>query len=170
MFEPVSNKVDFPALEQEVLRRWEAEGTFERSLEQRCGAIHTELGAFRVFGRTFGTLHLSLRMACRSSTWVSRKRERRAAAHRLRARARRRGLAPSSWSVLIEAYWHLWRPIDRSLYHLAILVGDCPHQGDWVADTIDGADFVNHEFPKLVVVRHTNSGDHIVGGNDCSRY
>ena len=37
MFEPVSNKIDFPAMEEEILRRWEEEGTFEKSLGQRKG-------------------------------------------------------------------------------------------------------------------------------------
>ena len=38
MLNPVSNKVDFPRLEEEILARWEAEGTFARSLEQRRGS------------------------------------------------------------------------------------------------------------------------------------
>jgi isoleucyl-tRNA synthetase len=37
MFEPVSNKIDFPAMEEEILCRWEEEGTFEKSLGQRKG-------------------------------------------------------------------------------------------------------------------------------------
>jgi isoleucyl-tRNA synthetase len=38
MFDPVSNKVHFPALEEEILRYWEAGRIFQRSLEQRKGA------------------------------------------------------------------------------------------------------------------------------------
>lgn len=35
---PVSNSVDFPALEQRVLAKWQRERTFEQSLAQRAGA------------------------------------------------------------------------------------------------------------------------------------
>jgi isoleucyl-tRNA synthetase len=35
MFEQVSNKIDFPAMEEEILRRWQEEGTFEKSLALR---------------------------------------------------------------------------------------------------------------------------------------
>ena len=38
MLRQVPNSVDFPALEREVLTRWQRERTFERSLEQRRGA------------------------------------------------------------------------------------------------------------------------------------
>ncbi|MCS6771504.1 MAG: isoleucine--tRNA ligase [Kiritimatiellae bacterium] len=38
MFRPVSNKVHFPSLEEEILRFWETGRIFERSLEQRRGA------------------------------------------------------------------------------------------------------------------------------------
>ena len=38
MFKPVSNKVSFPALEQEILRFWEEQATFQKSLDQRRGA------------------------------------------------------------------------------------------------------------------------------------
>ncbi len=38
MFNPVSRKMDFPALEREVLEFWAAHGTFEKSLEWRRGA------------------------------------------------------------------------------------------------------------------------------------
>ena len=38
MFKPVSNKVSFPAMEEEILRFWEAEGIFERSLTERAEA------------------------------------------------------------------------------------------------------------------------------------
>ncbi len=38
MLDPVSNKVDFPALEREVLRWWEMRDIFRKSLEQRAGA------------------------------------------------------------------------------------------------------------------------------------
>ena len=38
MFKPVSNKVSFPAMEQEVLRFWETHATFQKSLDQRRGA------------------------------------------------------------------------------------------------------------------------------------
>jgi isoleucyl-tRNA synthetase len=37
MFQPVSKKIDFPAVEREVLEFWKQHGTFERSLEQRRG-------------------------------------------------------------------------------------------------------------------------------------
>ena len=37
MFEPVSSKVDFPGIEEEILRRWETEKTFEKSLAMRKG-------------------------------------------------------------------------------------------------------------------------------------
>ena len=37
MFESVSSKPDFPGLEEDVLRFWEEEGIFARSLEQRRG-------------------------------------------------------------------------------------------------------------------------------------
>ncbi len=37
MFQPVSNKPDFPTVEREVLAAWEAERTFARSLDQRRG-------------------------------------------------------------------------------------------------------------------------------------
>ena len=32
MFKPVSNKIDFPAMEEAILARWETEKTFEKSL------------------------------------------------------------------------------------------------------------------------------------------
>lgn len=38
MLKPVSNKVQFPAMEQEILRFWEQHRTFEKSLEQRKDA------------------------------------------------------------------------------------------------------------------------------------
>ncbi len=38
MFNPVSNKPDFPAMEKEVLRFWEDRSIFQQSLEQRKGA------------------------------------------------------------------------------------------------------------------------------------
>ena len=38
MLDPVSNKVDFPALEREVLKFWEERSIFRKSLEQRAGA------------------------------------------------------------------------------------------------------------------------------------
>ncbi|MCL1887596.1 MAG: class I tRNA ligase family protein, partial [Kiritimatiellaeota bacterium] len=38
MFEPVSNKIDFPAMEREVLRFWDAHDTFKKSLEARKDA------------------------------------------------------------------------------------------------------------------------------------
>ncbi len=38
MFTPVSNKVSFPQLEQEMLRFWAEHGTFQKSLDQRRGA------------------------------------------------------------------------------------------------------------------------------------
>lgn len=38
MFAPVSNKIHFPSLEEEILKYWEAERVFERSLEQRRNA------------------------------------------------------------------------------------------------------------------------------------
>ncbi len=38
MFEPVSNKVDFPGMEKEILRFWEDAQIFRRSLEARAGA------------------------------------------------------------------------------------------------------------------------------------
>ena len=38
MFEPVSNKVDFPSMEEGILRFWEEAQVFRRSLEQRKGA------------------------------------------------------------------------------------------------------------------------------------
>jgi len=37
MFEPISNKIAFPAMEEEILRKWEEEGTFEESLGLRKG-------------------------------------------------------------------------------------------------------------------------------------
>lgn len=37
MFDPVSNKVKFPELEEEILRFWEEQQIFEKSLEQRKG-------------------------------------------------------------------------------------------------------------------------------------
>ncbi len=37
MYKAVSSKVDFPAVEKEVLAYWEAEGTFEKSVENRAG-------------------------------------------------------------------------------------------------------------------------------------
>ena len=37
MFSPVSNKSKFPEMEEEVLRFWEADGTFEKSLRAREG-------------------------------------------------------------------------------------------------------------------------------------
>ncbi len=38
MFKPVSNKVSFPAMEEEILRFWETENIFERSLSERADA------------------------------------------------------------------------------------------------------------------------------------
>lgn len=38
MFSPVSNKVSFPAMEEEILRFWESANVFRRSLRQREGA------------------------------------------------------------------------------------------------------------------------------------
>ena len=38
MFSPVSRKMDFPALEREILEFWATHRTFEKSLEQRRGA------------------------------------------------------------------------------------------------------------------------------------
>ncbi len=38
MFDPVSNKIHFPALEEDILRYWESARVFARSLEQRKGA------------------------------------------------------------------------------------------------------------------------------------
>ena len=35
MFQPVSNKVDFAAMEEEVLAFWQEDGTFQKSLDQR---------------------------------------------------------------------------------------------------------------------------------------
>ena len=37
MFEPVSNKVDFPKMEKEVLDFWAKQELFKKSLEQRKG-------------------------------------------------------------------------------------------------------------------------------------
>ncbi|MBP5320608.1 MAG: isoleucine--tRNA ligase, partial [Kiritimatiellae bacterium] len=37
MFEPVSNKTDFPKMERDVLAFWEADGTFQKSLERNRG-------------------------------------------------------------------------------------------------------------------------------------
>ena len=37
MFQPVSNQVSFPKMEEEVLRFWEEDGTFKKSLEQTVG-------------------------------------------------------------------------------------------------------------------------------------
>lgn len=38
MFKPVSNKISFPVMEQEVLRFWQDHATFQKSLDQRRGA------------------------------------------------------------------------------------------------------------------------------------
>lgn len=38
MFNPISNKISFPSMEEEVLRFWEEAQIFQRSLEQRKGA------------------------------------------------------------------------------------------------------------------------------------
>ena len=38
MFKPVSNKISFPTVEQEILRFWEEHATFQKSLDQRRGA------------------------------------------------------------------------------------------------------------------------------------
>lgn len=38
MFDPVSNKVNFPALEEQILRFWEEQQVFQKSMEQRRGA------------------------------------------------------------------------------------------------------------------------------------
>ncbi|HMP72866.1 MAG TPA: isoleucine--tRNA ligase [Kiritimatiellia bacterium] len=38
MFKPVSNKVNFPGMEEKVLRFWEEERIFERSVDQRKGS------------------------------------------------------------------------------------------------------------------------------------
>ena len=38
MFKPVSNRPDFAKNEEAVLKLWESEGTFAKSLEQRRGA------------------------------------------------------------------------------------------------------------------------------------
>ena len=38
MFDPVSNKVNFPEMEQEILRFWKEHDTFKKSLEQRKNA------------------------------------------------------------------------------------------------------------------------------------
>ena len=37
-FKNISNQVDFPAMEQEILDFWQQQGIFEKSLEQRKGA------------------------------------------------------------------------------------------------------------------------------------
>ena len=37
MFQPVSNKTDFPQMERDVLAFWDAHGTFKKSLEQNAG-------------------------------------------------------------------------------------------------------------------------------------
>jgi len=37
MFKPVSSQVDFPALEEEILKFWREEKIFEKSIEQRKG-------------------------------------------------------------------------------------------------------------------------------------
>lgn len=37
MFKPVSNKIDFPNMEREILASWEAESTFQKSLEKNKG-------------------------------------------------------------------------------------------------------------------------------------
>jgi isoleucyl-tRNA synthetase len=37
VFEKVDQRVSFPALEVELMRRWKEEGTFQRSLELRNG-------------------------------------------------------------------------------------------------------------------------------------
>ena len=34
MFTPVSNKIDFPALERDITAFWEADQTFQKSLER----------------------------------------------------------------------------------------------------------------------------------------
>ena len=34
-FKSVSNQVDFPAMEQEILKLWEKNDTFKKSLDQR---------------------------------------------------------------------------------------------------------------------------------------
>ena len=38
MFKPVSNKLSFPQLEEEVLRFWQENGTFQKSIDERKGA------------------------------------------------------------------------------------------------------------------------------------
>lgn len=38
MFQPVASAVNFPALEEEVLRFWQAAGIYQKSLDQRAGA------------------------------------------------------------------------------------------------------------------------------------
>ena len=38
MFDPISKKIDFPALEREVLAFWKEARTFEKSLLNRKGA------------------------------------------------------------------------------------------------------------------------------------
>lgn len=38
MFEPISNKISFPELEEQILQFWEEAKTFQRSLDQRKGA------------------------------------------------------------------------------------------------------------------------------------
>ena len=37
MFKPVSNKVAFPKMEEEVLAFWKKDGTFEKSLKKNEG-------------------------------------------------------------------------------------------------------------------------------------
>ena len=38
MFKPVSSKLSFPQMEEEILRFWEADGTFKKSIANRQGA------------------------------------------------------------------------------------------------------------------------------------
>ena len=37
MFKPVSNKVAFPKMEEDILSFWESDGTFEKSLKKNEG-------------------------------------------------------------------------------------------------------------------------------------
>ena len=38
MFKPVSNKLSFPQMEEEILRFWQENDTFKKSIDERKGA------------------------------------------------------------------------------------------------------------------------------------